>query len=91
MRQKGGPCLGQGDMVRAALEKPHAQVLLDLTNAGAQGGLGDDHPLGRPAEVAGIGQGGEEAQLAQRYGLGASRWTGSGRGQNLWHGGLQGS
>jgi hypothetical protein len=88
VRQEGRAGVGQADVMGAAVEQAQAQVFLDLPDAGAQGGLGDDHPLGRPAEIARLGQGREKAKLAQRYGLGARRRARERCGRSPGHGGV---
>jgi hypothetical protein len=58
-------CVSQFHLARGAVQKLHAQGLLQLGDIAADGGLGQCHQLARAAEVAAFGHGQEGAQLAQ--------------------------
>ena len=56
---------GQADAPRRAVEQAHAQRLLELVDAAAEGRLRDVHRLGGAAEVAELGDGAEGQQVVQ--------------------------
>src|SRR5690606_18081321 len=59
------PDRGQHDLARGALEQRHPEFLLQLPDLRRQRRLADEAGLGRPAEVAVLGQGDEVAEVAQ--------------------------
>ena len=63
LQQSAG--VGQLHLARGAVQKLHAQGLLQLGDVAADGGLGERHQLAGAAEVAAFRHGQEGAQLAQ--------------------------
>ena len=60
---------GEFDLTRGALEQGNAEVFLQGTDLGAEGGLGDVKFLGGAAEIEFLGKGGEVAKVSQFHGL----------------------
>ena len=58
---------GEGDGARRPVEQLGAQLSFQLPDLGADAGLADVHPLGRPGEVPLLGDRDEVLQLPQLH------------------------